>query len=297
MSLNHSRTLVMMCRAVLLPVLILFLSWIVPSDGLLLQSPYSRWSSVSKPQGRQDRSQNIQDGKEGRRREGITSLSYRMMDGSFGSGGVGLGTGMRYSRSKGGVYSSFIDVGDIDPPPSAFRNNNADSVVTKIGSKLASFYNYIKYHLVQLQIREARQIYFESLLNDVSVLYKSLMRNFNSGDKGKRGEEWLIGEAVFLVAIFSQIHPALSGLIRIIGTLSGWAGLAMLLSGLWALKGNLSIYLAPGPANELVSTSIYDEVRHPIYGSWILLALSHAININCIDTFIIAGAFAYFLVS
>ncbi len=97
----------------------------------------------------------------------------------------------------------------------------------------------------------------------------------NSG----RGEKWVIGQFIFLAAIFLAplISRAPSPLSILVGVLIGIAGGLTGLFSLFTLGSNLTVFPRPKEDGALVQTGVYGLVRHPIYSSVILVSLGWSV--------------------
>lgn len=93
-------------------------------------------------------------------------------------------------------------------------------------------------------------------------------------DLGSRGEGWVAGQLVLLLAIaasgaLSLSHPWLGGVLRWMAAALGAAliviGAALALRGLADLGTNLTPVPYPRPGSRLVEGGVYRHLRHPIY--------------------------------
>jgi protein-S-isoprenylcysteine O-methyltransferase Ste14 len=96
---------------------------------------------------------------------------------------------------------------------------------------------------------------------------------------GPRGEGWVLGQSVLLVAITlaGLAGPAWAGTARVgsvvLGILLGLAGLALAVGGVRDLRENLTPLPHPVDGGRLIENGAYRLVRHPIYGGLVLGAL------------------------
>lgn len=92
---------------------------------------------------------------------------------------------------------------------------------------------------------------------------------------GKRGEAYL---ALQLLCVFFVLFPPvrLFGVFDLMATLALVAGLVLVTVGLFNLGRAFSPLPAPRKNHRLVTTGLYQHVRHPVYGGLILASLGLA---------------------
>jgi len=130
--------------------------------------------------------------------------------------------------------------------------------------------------------------YRQELLNMITLRWKSLARNIVEGESGRRGEEFVIAQAVLLLFVFLGVNPFIALLIRLLGLVCSSYGLYMMTRGSWVLEANLSPYVKPVRGNYLVTHDIFDDVRHPIYGGVMLVCVGVSIVCNSVDRMLFA---------
>ena len=103
---------------------------------------------------------------------------------------------------------------------------------------------------------------------------------------GPRGEGWVAGQLVLLVAIGAAgmdrlLHPTEPDAVRLVaaalGTSAIVAGAFIGLRGILDLGSSLTPFPRPADANVLVETGIYRFVRHPIYSGLALASIGWGI--------------------
>ena len=104
------------------------------------------------------------------------------------------------------------------------------------------------------------------------------MRIKNLPELGRRGEGWVVGQVLLIVAV---LLSALFGrgwdsgqavaAYAVGGTLLG-LGLLLLAAGGLQLGASLTPLPAPQPGRKLTTTGLYALARHPMYGGGILIA-------------------------
>ena len=99
---------------------------------------------------------------------------------------------------------------------------------------------------------------------------------------GARGEGWVAGQLVLLVAIAAAgferlLHPTEPDMARLVaaalGTVAIVAGGIIGLRGILDLGPSLTPFPRPADTNVLVDTGVYRFVRHPIYSALVLASL------------------------
>ena len=86
---------------------------------------------------------------------------------------------------------------------------------------------------------------------------------------------------IALMVIYLVDWPWLSDVIRdilkVLGAIPMVIGTVMVLWGLIQLRSSLNIFPSPKPDGRLITTGIYNTVRHPIYGGLLFLAFGYAL--------------------
>lgn len=101
--------------------------------------------------------------------------------------------------------------------------------------------------------------------------------------RNDRGEGWVLAQfAVFVLNLVAGLKGARWSargrrLVKSGAVVSGGAGIALMVGGVRGLGPSLSPFPKPAPTAELMQDGLYAHVRHPIYGSLMLLALSWAL--------------------
>src|SRR5262245_66395411 len=96
---------------------------------------------------------------------------------------------------------------------------------------------------------------------------------------GRRGEGWVVAQAVAIVAIVVTgiVGPpwpdAVDTFLLVVGIAVAGAGIALLAGGIAALGGSLTPYPRPLEDSRLRDGRAYGLVRHPIYGGLFLVGL------------------------
>jgi protein-S-isoprenylcysteine O-methyltransferase Ste14 len=108
-----------------------------------------------------------------------------------------------------------------------------------------------------------------------------------SGDRipslGRRGEGWVIAQAVAIVAILVTgiAGPAwpdtVDAFLIPVGIALAGAGIALLVAGIASLGNSVSPYPRPHEGSDLRDRGAYRFVRHPIYGGLLLTGLGWAV--------------------
>ena len=103
---------------------------------------------------------------------------------------------------------------------------------------------------------------------------------------GPRGEGWVAGQLVLLVAIGATgmerlLHPTEPDAVRLaaaaLGASAIVAGAVIGARGILDLGSSLTPFPRPADANTLVDTGVYRYVRHPIYSGLVLASIGWGI--------------------
>lgn len=129
----------------------------------------------------------------------------------------------------------------------------------------------------QLKTKSNRKQLFLNAAADTKTIVFTLLKNIRNGEYGKRGEELLFTQLALLGFVFFGMNSFLTIGIKIFSFISFFYGIHLLFRGVFDLKEQLSPYTIPGKEHRIVSSGIYEQVRHPIYGGMMLLALGMSI--------------------
>jgi len=102
----------------------------------------------------------------------------------------------------------------------------------------------------------------ESMVNNLGKAGE----NFMSGELGQRGEVYVLAQGTLVLGILGGGIPYIGDFLYLIGgpgmlTL----GLGIIALGLRDIGPSLNLWTAPTPNTKLVTTGVFNEVRHPIY--------------------------------
>ena len=104
-----------------------------------------------------------------------------------------------------------------------------------------------------------------------------------------------MGQLLILTFILLGVSPVFVFFIRLLGLGVGAFGAYMMIRSAWILKENLSPYVVPVSGNYLVTTDLYEVVRHPQYGGLILFCIGTSMVTNSCDRLIFTLALAALL--
>jgi len=102
----------------------------------------------------------------------------------------------------------------------------------------------------------------ESIVNNLGKAGE----NFMSGEIGQRGEVYVLAQATLVLGILGGGIPYLGDFLNFIcgpGMLT--LGVGIITLGLRDIGPSLNLWTAPTPNTKLVTTGVFNEVRHPIY--------------------------------
>ena len=116
---------------------------------------------------------------------------------------------------------------------------------------------------------------------------------------GPRGEGWLIGQVVFILAIASAPGEAWAGPSR---TAAQWGGAILVLGGaglaaraIFDLGSNLTPFPRPRQAGILVEHGIYRVLRNPVYAGLVLITVGWSLIHGSLIGLVLSAVFAGFL--
>ncbi|KAJ1392417.1 hypothetical protein B484DRAFT_459420 [Ochromonadaceae sp. CCMP2298] len=121
-----------------------------------------------------------------------------------------------------------------------------------------------------------------NILTSGQVLVTNLIKNTGEGEFGTRGEQYLGAIFVLSCSIILGLHSLLEMLIRFLISVS--AGLyivlggALIVLGLFELRANVSLFHLPIERNKLITSGVFQLVRHPMYGGLLLLCIGLSIT-------------------
>lgn len=178
---------------------------------------------------------------------------------------------------------SIIDTNGEDVP--------TDPELPKKQNEIKQFINETKDYLFKFRSAEFRQ----QFLDDLKSIFSSAYKNIVEGDVGRRGEELFFAQLSLVTLILFGVPTLLVIGIRLFGALSTASGLYFIARGIWALKANLSPFITPVSSNQLVTSGVFNIVRHPLYTGLIALCLGISITSNSVDRTVLTIILAYFL--
>jgi protein-S-isoprenylcysteine O-methyltransferase Ste14 len=114
----------------------------------------------------------------------------------------------------------------------------------------------------------------------------------------KRIEKWLVLQIVFYLLIFvvspfTSLHFPTA--IKLLGAILIISGLVLGFMAYYELGASFTPYIKPNEKGYLVTTGVYDVVRHPMYSGSILLAFGWALVWSSIIGIILSIIFAFIL--
>ena len=174
------------------------------------------------------------------------------------------------------------------------RSNTAASTVKEIPEykrKLIRIWNETKQFLSNLESVHFRR----KFLLDTKYIISSAVKNISEGEIGKRGEELVLIQFGIMALVFLGVPPLVSVVIKMFGVISTIAGLYLMIRGVWDLKENITPFVSPIPGNQLVTSGVYDAVRHPIYTGLIFFCAGIAIASDSIEKAVLTAVLMYFL--
>eukprot|EP00183_Erythrolobus_madagascarensis_P001994 CAMPEP_0185850926 /NCGR_PEP_ID=MMETSP1354-20130828/4865_1 /TAXON_ID=708628 /ORGANISM="Erythrolobus madagascarensis, Strain CCMP3276" /LENGTH=259 /DNA_ID=CAMNT_0028551655 /DNA_START=156 /DNA_END=935 /DNA_ORIENTATION=+ len=117
----------------------------------------------------------------------------------------------------------------------------------------------------------------EELAENASEAGKLLANNFLGGEWLQRGEVYGGAQLVLALLVLNG-QPLLDGLVGFaLGPVTMFAGIGLSVKAVTDLGfGNLSVWPSPVPGGNLVTTGLYEKVRHPVYSGALLASLGFA---------------------
>jgi protein-S-isoprenylcysteine O-methyltransferase Ste14 len=128
-----------------------------------------------------------------------------------------------------------------------------------------------------LKTKSNRKQLFMNIVADTKGVIFTLLQNIRHGEYGKRGEELLFTQLALLGFVFFGMNSFLTIGIKIFSLISFFYGMHLLFRGIFDLKEQISPFIIPAKEHRVVDSGIYEQVRHPIYGGMMLLALGISI--------------------
>lgn len=160
---------------------------------------------------------------------------------------------------------------------------------TKFGRQLEEVYTKFKNP-------DSRREMMVITSNTVQSIVSGLTRNIKDGESGKRGEGWMLTVLGIYSMIWLGVPSIFSWLIQFSAIGYTGIGLGMFGSAIWQLKENNSPYIIPSRGNRLVTTGIYEHVRHPMYGGIILTAVGLSVMSNSVEKLLMSAVLVFVLV-
>ena len=164
-------------------------------------------------------------------------------------------------------------------------------MIPEYRKKLSRMWNETKAFLSNLESVQFRR----KFILDAKYIVSSAVKNISEGEIGKRGEELVLIQFGIMAMVFFGVPPLVSFVVKLVGIFSTMSGLYLMTRGVWDLKENLTPFISPVAGNQLVTSGIYDAVRHPIYTGAIFFCAGIAIASDSIEKLVLTAALAYFL--
>jgi len=129
---------------------------------------------------------------------------------------------------------------------------------------------------------------------DTSLDFESIRRNILDGDIGERGEEYALVQFFLIACVLIGGIPLVGDFAMLLfGPGAFLGGLAVLVLGVTQLGGNLSPWPIPAPGGTLVTSGIYEKVRHPIYAGLLATLIGISIISGSATRLVLTGLFFY----
>jgi protein-S-isoprenylcysteine O-methyltransferase Ste14 len=144
-----------------------------------------------------------------------------------------------------------------------------------------------------------RNQFIKDLAETVQLVFKSVVKNVQEGELGKRGEEWFVLVFLFVfivvVGVGAYLHYLVTSLIWLSSFVYILVGVALMICSLWELKANATPFIYPTKDNTLVSRGVYALVRHPMYGGLVLFCIGRSILANSMVKLLLSVVLAFVL--
>ena len=157
--------------------------------------------------------------------------------------------------------------------------------------KLRALWNDAVQFIENMEQAEFRRAFFEKL----KFIFISTKTNLSNGEVGKRGEELVLLQFFIMTFVFFGVPFFISFFIKLSGLLSTFLGIYLMFRGVWDLKDNVTPFIYPIEGNRLITTGVYDVVRHPIYTGLLFFSAGVAIASDSIEKAVLTAILAYLL--
>ena len=171
-----------------------------------------------------------------------------------------------------------------------------ENVWNEIKSSFEIYWNSLRNFMSSYKDKSSRQQVLSEIRNGTEVIVGSVIRNSQEGEVGKRGEEFVATTSLLVLLTFLSVHPVISLIFRFAGFISFLYGLIFVSTSIVEMKEQISFLLIPVANQRLVSTGIYQVVRHPMYGGLLSVCLGIAMLNRSAEKVLFSIALGFILV-
>ena len=174
--------------------------------------------------------------------------------------------------------------------------DHSDGLSQEIKSSFQKIWKSVIVTFKGLFERPKREELLSQFKNSTDTVINSIVRNSQEGEFGKRGEELIVAAVILVSFIFLGVHPLIGFVFHFSGLISFLYGLVVISASVIDMKDQLSIYLIPPSNQRLITSGMYQIVRHPMYGGLLNVCTGIALLHSSAEKLLITIALGFLLV-